>query len=65
MSINNAAGSLSSELGAGLTYALGVTESNYSNLTLLVVLSALSSLLPLPFIGLVDSATKDESIILG
>ena len=60
MSINNAAGSLSSELGAGLTYLLGVTESNYNNLTLLVVLSALSSLIPLPFIGLIDRATKDN-----
>ena len=60
MSINNAAGSLSSELGAGLTYLLGVNDSNYSNLTLLVVLSALSSLLPLPFIGMVDRATKED-----
>lgn len=60
MSISNAAGSLSSELGAGLTYLLGVTESDYSNLTLLVVLSALSSLIPLPFVGLVDRAIKEE-----
>lgn len=62
MSIYNAAGSLSSELGAGLTYSLGVTDKDFSNLTLLVVVCALSNLLPLPLIGLLDDDKSEPSV---
>ena len=64
MSIYNAASSVSSELGAGLTYALGINEKNNDNLSLLVIICALSSLLPLPFINAIDNkpeqSTSDE-----
>jgi folate/biopterin transporter len=56
MSIYNAAGTLSSELGAGLTSLLGVTDTAFDRLPLLVLICSLSSLLPLPFIGAIDRA---------
>lgn len=51
MSIVNLSGLLSHELGALLTHLLGVTETNFKNLWLLVVITNLSTLLPLPLIG--------------
>ena len=42
---------LSHEFGALLTHLLGVTETNFDNLWLLVIITNLSTLLPLPFIG--------------
>lgn len=56
MSIENAGGILSSELGAGLTNVLGITESKFDNLPWLVVLCSISGLIPLPFINLIDKA---------
>lgn len=50
MSVTNLAGLLSYELGAGLTQWLGVTESNFDRLWLLVLITNLSTLLPLPFL---------------
>jgi folate/biopterin transporter len=50
MSIFNLAGLLSNELGAVLTHWLGVTETNFEQLWLLVLIANLSSLLPLMFI---------------
>ncbi len=52
MSIVNLGGTVSNELGALLTHFLGVTERDFSNLALLVLLTNLSSLLPLPLLGL-------------
>lgn len=51
MSINNLAGLLSHELGALLTHWLGVTDTNFDKLWLLVLITNSSSLLPLPFLG--------------
>ena len=51
MSIWNLSGLLSHELGALLTSFLGVTESNFDKLWLLVIITNLSTLLPLPFLG--------------
>jgi folate/biopterin transporter len=51
MSVWNLSGLVSQELGALLTQVLGVTETNFDNLWLLVVLTNLSTLLPLPFLG--------------
>ncbi len=51
MSIWNLSGLLSHELGALLTQVLGVTETNFDNLWLLVTITNLSTLLPLPFLG--------------
>ncbi|NCO75242.1 MAG: folate/biopterin family MFS transporter [Cyanobacteria bacterium] len=47
MSIWNLAGLLSHELGALLTHWLGVTQTNFDNLWLLLLITNLSSLLPL------------------
>jgi len=54
MSINNGAGTLGTEIGAGLTKVLGVTEDNFDNLALLTVICNLTSLYPLAFIGWLD-----------
>ncbi|MGK3737817.1 MAG: hypothetical protein ACI8RD_008054 [Bacillariaceae sp.] len=54
MSINNGAGVVGTEIGALLTKALGVTESNFDNLWLLSLICNLTSLYPLLFIGWLD-----------
>lgn len=51
MSIWNLSGLLSNELGALLTSALEITETNFDRLWILVVITNLSTLLPLPFLG--------------
>lgn len=51
MSIWNLSGLVSHELGAWLTSWLGVTDTNFERLWLLVVITNLSTLLPLPFLG--------------
>ena len=51
MSVSNLAGLVSHELGAALTHFLGVTETNFDKLWLLVTITNLSTLLPLPFIN--------------
>jgi folate/biopterin transporter len=57
MSIINLAGLLSHEFGAVLMHQLGVTESDFQNLWLLVLITNLSTLLPLP---LLHWLPKDE-----
>ncbi len=56
MSVWNLAGLLSHELGALLTHWLGVTETNFDKLWLLVVITNASRLLPLPFLGWLPAA---------
>lgn len=62
MSIYNAAGSVSSETGAALTSYLGITETNFDNLSLLVFFSSVSSLLPLLFLGFLDKTDKAKNV---
>lgn len=50
MSVYNASGALSGELGAVVTAALGITDTNFEQLTTLIVICSVSSLLPLLFI---------------
>lgn len=50
MSISNLAGLISHQLGGILTYYLGITETNFDQLWLLVMITNLSSLLPIPLI---------------
>ena len=52
MSVTNLARALSQEFGAVLMHQLGVTANNFDNLALLVLLTNVSSLLPLPFLKL-------------
>ncbi|MDJ1177709.1 folate/biopterin family MFS transporter [Roseofilum sp. BLCC_M91] len=55
MSITNLAHVLSQELGALLMHSFGITPNTFDNLALLVTLTNLSSLLPLPFLKLLPS----------
>jgi hypothetical protein len=63
MSIYNGASTVGTEIGAGLTKFLGVTENNFDNLALLTTICSVSSLYPLLFIEWLDgvgSATEEE-----
>ncbi|XP_051177776.1 folate-biopterin transporter 1, chloroplastic [Lolium perenne] len=57
MSISNAGSVAGGLVGAGLTQFLGVTKDNFENLALLIAVCNISSLLPLPLLGLLP----DES----
>jgi folate/biopterin transporter len=65
MSVTNLAALLSYEMGAGLMHLLGVTESNFDRLWLLVVITNLSTLLPLPFLGWLPDTQVQDSIFSG
>ncbi|MEM7553161.1 MAG: folate/biopterin family MFS transporter [Cyanobacteria bacterium P01_A01_bin.84] len=58
MSVSNLAGLVSHELGALLMHLLKVTETNFDNLWLLVTITGLSTLLPLPFINWLPAASS-------
>ena len=58
MSIANAAGGLASLLGAGLTWALGITATQFEALPALVGICALSGLLPLPLLRFVPRSSS-------
>jgi folate/biopterin transporter len=60
MSVFNLAGFLSYELGGLLTSLLGITEDNFDRLWLLVLLTNLSTLLPLPLINLLPATDPME-----
>lgn len=60
MSVTNLAGLLSYEFGAVLMHWLGVSESNFDRLWLLVVITNLSTLLPLPLLGWLPAAASDS-----
>jgi len=51
MSVFNLAGAVSSLLGAAIMHTLGITETNFELLWLLVLITNLSTLLPLPFLN--------------
>ena len=61
MSIWNLSLLLSHEISAVLTSWLGVTETNFDNLWLLVIITNLSTLLPLPFIGWLPKSDPQET----
>jgi folate/biopterin transporter len=61
MSISNLAGLVSYELGAGLMHWMGINESNFDNLALLVVITNLSTLLPLPFLNWLPGSDIEEN----
>ncbi|NJL10411.1 MAG: folate/biopterin family MFS transporter [Calothrix sp. SM1_7_51] len=66
MSITNLAGLVSYELGAWLMHLLGVTENNFDSLWLLVTITNLTTLLPLPFLNWLPAAntSNDTSLLL-
>ncbi|MCJ8278519.1 MAG: folate/biopterin family MFS transporter [Rivularia sp. ALOHA_DT_140] len=62
MSVTNLAGLVSHETGAVLMHYLGVTETEFDNLWLLVTITNLSTLLPLPFINWLPAAEENSKI---
>jgi folate/biopterin transporter len=58
MSVVNLAGLLSHELGAVLTHWLGVTETNFDHLWQLVLITNLTTLLPLPLLFLLPNSSS-------
>ena len=61
MSIWNLSGLMSHELGALLTSWLGITETNFDKLWLLVIITNLSTLLPLPFLSWLPAGDPQET----
>ncbi|RLN39963.1 folate-biopterin transporter 1, chloroplastic-like [Panicum miliaceum] len=62
MSISNAGSVAGGLVGAGLTQFLGVTRDNFENLALLIAVCNLTSLLPLPLLGLLpDESPTDRA----
>ncbi len=64
MSIWNLSGLLSGEGGALLTHWLGVSEHNFDRLWLLVLITNLSTLLPLPLIRWLPEDDPQTSVVL-
>ncbi|XP_047269495.1 folate-biopterin transporter 1, chloroplastic isoform X2 [Capsicum annuum] len=60
MSIANGGSTLGGLLGAGLTHILGVTKDKFDNLALLIIICNLSSLLPIPLLGLLPRDEPDS-----
>ncbi|XP_020096119.1 folate-biopterin transporter 1, chloroplastic [Ananas comosus] len=60
MSISNAGSVTGGLIGAGLTQLLGVTKDSFGNLALLIVICNLSSLLPLPLLGLLPAESPED-----
>lgn len=61
MSIFNGGSLLGGLIGAALTELFGITKDRFDNLTPLVILCNLSSLLPLPLLGLLPEESPDLS----
>ncbi len=58
MSVFNSAATVSHAFGALITYWLGITATNFESLWLLVLITNLSTLLPLPFINWLPAAEE-------
>ncbi|MEH2327979.1 folate/biopterin family MFS transporter [Nostoc sp.] len=63
MSVFNSAGSVSHAFGALITYWLGITATNFESLWILVVITNLSTLLPLPFINWLPAADEQTETL--
>lgn len=61
MSIYNASGATSNELGALSMYLMHVTEQDFSNLPLLVTLCSFGNILPLPLLSLLDNVPSTDN----
>merc|ERR1711988_462985 len=60
MSGFNAASALGAELGALLTAWLQISDTNFANLPTLIVICSVMSLIPLPFIGMLDGPSEED-----
>jgi len=59
MSVCNGGSVVGGLLGAGLTQLFGITKDRFDNLAPLIILCNLSSLLPLPLLGLLPGDHPD------
>ncbi|WP_390883497.1 folate/biopterin family MFS transporter [Kovacikia minuta] len=59
MSVVNLAGLLSYESGAVLMHWMGISDHDFTNLALLVIITSLSTLLPLPLLGWLPKAGEE------
>ncbi|VVB07443.1 unnamed protein product [Arabis nemorensis] len=62
MSISNGGSVLGGLMGAGLTQVFGITKDSFGNLSTLIILCNLSSLLPLPLLGLLPRDSPDSTV---
>ena len=60
MSISNGGSVLGGLIGAGLTQVFGVTKDRFDNLAFLIILCNITSLLPLPLLGLLPDDDPDS-----
>ncbi|MDZ7958772.1 MAG: folate/biopterin family MFS transporter [Aulosira sp. DedQUE10] len=60
MSVSNLAGMVSYEFGAIIMHWLGITETNFGSLWLLVMITNISTLLPLPFLNWLPAAEQTQ-----
>lgn len=63
MSVTNLAHLISYEFGAVLMHWFGITETNFDRLGLLVVITNLSTLLPLPFVNWLPDNRPDANTV--
>jgi hypothetical protein len=61
MSTINFGSMLSGQLGAVITYYLGVTDTNFDNLWLLVFITNISVILPLILINFIDIKSYEDT----
>ncbi|XP_030974861.1 folate-biopterin transporter 1, chloroplastic isoform X1 [Quercus robur] len=61
MSISNGGSVVGGLIGAGLTQLFGITKDSFDNLATLIILCNLSSLLPLPLLGLLPRDIPDTN----
>ncbi|TKY51172.1 Folate-biopterin transporter 1 [Spatholobus suberectus] len=59
MSVSNGGSVVGGLLGAGLTQLFGITKDRFNNLAALIILCNISSLLPLPLLGLLPEENPD------
>lgn len=64
MSVSNGGSVLGGLMGAGLTQFFGITRDKFDNLALLIILCNISSLLPLPLLGLLpaDNVSSETEV---
>ncbi|MDZ8055948.1 MAG: folate/biopterin family MFS transporter [Aulosira sp. ZfuVER01] len=62
MSVSNLAGMVAYEFGAIIMHWLGITETNFELLWLLVIITNLSTLLPLPFLSWLPAPEEQTQI---
>lgn len=61
MSVCNGGSVLGGLIGAGLTEVFGITKDRFDNLAVLIFLCNISSLLPLPLLGLLPQDNNSDA----